>query len=65
VKKGDTGSDEGRTMSKKGKCFFSFMISDSSFHCACVGSTPVGWTKVKVSVSIGYRHDQSECILTL
>lgn len=32
-----------RTMSKKGKCFFSLTISLSSFHCASVGSIPVGF----------------------
>ena len=31
------------TMSKNEKCFFCFMISLSSFHCASVGSTPVGF----------------------
>jgi hypothetical protein len=44
----------GRTMSKKGKCFFSLQISESSFHCSSVGSTPVGfWSSVLLALA-GY-----------
>lgn len=37
-------------MSKKGKCFFCLTMSLNSFHCASVGSMPVGlcahaWSK--------------------
>lgn len=39
----------GLTMSKKGKCFFSLQMSESSFHCSSVGSTPVGFYLVSMS----------------
>jgi hypothetical protein len=39
----DNHGEVERTMSKNGKCFFSLTISESSFHCASVGSIPVGF----------------------
>lgn len=47
-------------MSKKGKCFFSLTMSDSSLHCASVGSTPVGFwlNQLKVFRNYELRPDQ-------
>lgn len=63
------------TMSKKGKCFFSLTISDSSFHWASLGSIPVGFCGISIATgTIGRRiahvgasvqHDLDDCQLGL
>ena len=61
-----------RTMSKKGKCFFSLTISLSSFHCASVGSIPVGFWEASANhtpelepCSHGHRHVAVSASITI
>lgn len=51
-------------MSKKGKCFFSLTRSEISFHCSCVGSTPVGCVPMSLQISATRRGRQARLIET-